>query len=79
VQRVGWRYITKTGKYALISATVTLNDTEKKKVHEWAFIEAKYLPSGNALCVGDGGSLKPPDGERQKQGWPDVCEVGKVP
>jgi hypothetical protein len=61
-----------------ISATVTLKDTEKRKVHEWAFIEAKYLRSGQALCVGDGGSLKSPDRERQKQGWPDVCKVGFV-
>jgi hypothetical protein len=78
VQSVGWRYITKSGKYAMISANVTLKDTEKKKVHEWAFIEAKYLRSGQALCVADGGSLKSPDRERQKQGWPDVCKVGFV-
>jgi hypothetical protein len=78
VQSVGWRYITKSGKYAMISSNVTLKDTEKKKVHEWAFIEAKYLRSGQALCVADGGSLKSPDRERQKQGWPDVCKVGFV-
>jgi hypothetical protein len=78
VQTVGWRYITRSGKYALISASVTLKNAEKTKVHQWAFIESKYLRSGQALCVGDGGSLKSPDHERAKQGWPDVCKVWYV-
>lgn len=78
MQSVGWRYITRSGKYALISAIVTPNDTEEKKVHEWAFIEAKYLRSGQALCVADGGELKTPDREHRAQGWPQVCKEGFV-
>ena len=64
VQGVGWRYISKSGKYALVS--IRLNPGSKSV--EWAFIEAKYLPSTAVLCHGA------PKSPTKHKGWAPVCK-----
>ncbi len=69
VQSVGWRYITKSGKYVLVSASVEYPN--KSKHTEWAFIESKYLPSTQVLCRGYA-----PKRPAKHTSWPNVCREG---
>ena len=64
VQKVGWRYITRSGNYALVSVTYPRGSKYKR----WAFIEAKWLPSTTTLCKG-----KEPETASSRSGWPKVC------
>jgi hypothetical protein len=64
VQGVGWRYITKSGKYALVS----IRQSPGSKSVDWAFVEAKYLPSTTVLCHGA------PRSPTKHKGWPHVCK-----
>ncbi|MGA9315306.1 MAG: hypothetical protein WBV77_11820, partial [Solirubrobacteraceae bacterium] len=79
---VNWRYITRGGKYVLVSYM-----PEGSTETIWGFIERQYLASDSTMCVEtqsrlpdeEDGKVIPPTGKGEPttdvhhQNWPIVC------
>ena len=68
---VGWRYITKSGTYAMVSTKETAHVP-----HVWAFIEAKYLPAPDqeGICEGEPIVEEAKFKAKGHKNWPRICE-----